>query len=665
MTPPAAPSPALHLKYRPDIDGLRAVAVLSVLGFHAFPRWVPGGFIGVDVFFAISGYLITTILLGNLASGSFGWRDFYARRVRRIFPALLVVMAATLAFGWWVLLPGEFRQLGRHLVAGAGFVSNVAFWSESGYFDTAAESKPLLHLWSLAVEEQFYIVWPPVLALAWRRGWSLPRVLAALALASFVVNVALLHRHPAATFYLPAARIWELAAGGLLAWARLRRPHAMARGASLMGAAGLALLALGLALIDPRRAFPGGWALLPVAGALLCMAAGPAAWTNRRLLAARPMVWFGLISYPLYLWHWPLLSFARIVEGDTPSRGLRAAAALGAVALAWLTWRFVEQAVRRGAGRATAGALALAMAGVATLGGLAAAGRPAPRHDDPFIDSVATAMADWSYPAGLAPVERAGVPLWRIGAGARRVLLLGDSHIEQYGARAVALARSAPATLDTVYFAATGGCPPVPHVFEDRNAACDARRNAFIALARSDAIDAVVVGACWNCYFIDQARVEPGVAPRDDFYFRGADGIRHGFRTGDGVERSLQSLEALLKELAGRKQVYLLLDNPTGPDFGPERLIAGSRLGRLHARRLTPTAAQPEAQQRWHERLRALAERSGAAVIDPLPSLCRDGQCLRALPDGTPIYKDADHLRSAYVGSYATWLDAALTTTPP
>ncbi|RYE52744.1 MAG: acyltransferase, partial [Hyphomicrobiales bacterium] len=194
-----------HPKYRPDIDGLRAIAVLAVVGYHAFPDWVRGGFIGVDIFFVISGFLISTIILGSLSGKGFSYREFYARRIRRIFPALLPVMAAAFAFGWYVLLSDEFRQLGKHIVASAGFVSNLVLWGEAGYFDTAAEAKPLLHLWSLAVEEQFYIFWPVLLGLVWRfkgaRGLMFWMWVAASL--SFLLNVAGVHRHADATFYSP------------------------------------------------------------------------------------------------------------------------------------------------------------------------------------------------------------------------------------------------------------------------------------------------------------------------------------------------------------------------------------------------------------------------------------------------------------------------------
>ena len=190
--------PQFHPKYRPDIDGLRAIAVLSVVAFHAFPEWIAGGFIGVDIFFVISGYLISTILFENLDKGIFSFGDFYSHRIRRIFPALLLVLITCYLFGWFTLLADEYMQLGKHIVGGASFLSNFFLWNESGYFDNIGDTKPLLHLWSLGIEEQFYIVWPVLLWLAWKGKVNFLKVTFLIALASFAVNIATVYTNPIA-----------------------------------------------------------------------------------------------------------------------------------------------------------------------------------------------------------------------------------------------------------------------------------------------------------------------------------------------------------------------------------------------------------------------------------------------------------------------------------
>jgi len=652
----------VHPKYRPDIDGLRAVAVLSVLAYHGFPQWIKGGFIGVDIFFVISGFLITTIILGSFEGEGFSYREFYARRVKRIFPALVLVLLASFAFGWYALLPHEWEQLGKHVAAGAGFVSNFAFWSEAGYFDNAAETKPLLHLWSLAIEEQFYIFWPLLLGLAWRRKWRVLAVVGAVAALSFLLNVGTIHSHRTAAFYSPLSRFWELMIGGMLAYMRLYRPPPVPGvRRHVQSIAGLVLIALGLVFIRGGKAFPGWWALLPTVGAFLCIAAGPTGVLNRWLLASRPMVWVGLISYPLYLWHWPLLVYARILEGESPSNGIRALALAISVLLAWLTYRFVERYVRKSESPAVMTGLVAAMAGFVLLGTLAAGQHYVGRHSDPYFKKTAAAAKDWTYPDGLSPVKVDGEVLFQIGHGKRRVLVFGDSHVEQYGPRAVELAKLSPDTLDSLSFSTWGACPPIPNVVDEHNKLCAERRDGAMRIAVSDKVDAVIFGGCWNCYFSDPSKPNAGNAAADRFYYQDGKTQRR-FMGGGGVDKALDMLETTMTVLSKHKQVYLLLDNPVGDDFGPEKLVRGGRLGDMSVGRMSPTAPWPPEQKALHERMRQIAIRSGATVIDPIPTLCRNDQCTRTDAEGTPIYKDAGHLRSEYARNFATYLDAALTT---
>ncbi|MEI9940712.1 MAG: acyltransferase family protein [Pseudomonadota bacterium] len=346
------PAHLSHPSYRPDVDGLRAVAVVSVLAFHAFPSVLPGGFIGVDVFFVISGYLISRIIDASLSEGRFSLAEFYARRVKRIFPALLLVLSACYAFAWFTLFADEFQQLGKHIAGGAGFVSNWLFWDESGYFDSSAETKPLLHLWSLGIEEQFYFVWPIALWAAWKCRLNGLWLAGVLACASFAWSIHCTSTDAVSAFYLPHARAWELLTGATLAYLeRLRRDREapgprsiwLGHAASL---AGVALLGFGLYATNSTRSFPGWWALPPTVGAALCIFAGPHACFNRILLARRALVLIGLVSFPLYLWHWPFLAFARVIQGEEVSARVRAAALVLALLFSILTYRFVERPLR-------------------------------------------------------------------------------------------------------------------------------------------------------------------------------------------------------------------------------------------------------------------------------------------------------------------------------
>jgi peptidoglycan/LPS O-acetylase OafA/YrhL len=282
-------------------------------------------------------------------------------------------MLACLAFGWYALFPDEYGQLGKHVGGGASFAANFFYWAQVGYFDTSADTKPLLHLWSLGIEEQFYIVWPAVLALAWRRRANLLLVTAVLALLSFALNAAGIVHHATATFYSPLSRAWELLGGALLACAAHGRPAPARGGAKANGAAiaAVLLLALGLAFTTPER-FPGWRALTPVVAAMMLIGAGPRAWFNRVVLGSRAMVAVGLISYPFYLWHWPLLSFAQIVEGHQPAPRIRIFALLAAVVLAWLSYQVLERPLRLLHGRRArlpVALLCVLMAGTGLAGG--------------------------------------------------------------------------------------------------------------------------------------------------------------------------------------------------------------------------------------------------------------------------------------------------------
>jgi peptidoglycan/LPS O-acetylase OafA/YrhL len=345
--------------YRSDIDGLRAIAVLAVVLHHAFPEYVRGGFVGVDIFFVLSGYLISTIILAGLEKGKFSLSDFYARRVKRIFPALFLVLVTTLAMGWITLIPNEFKALGKHALAGSAFVSNFAFWFEAGYFDASATSKPLLHLWSLAIEEQFYLFWPFTLYALHRWGRATIRWILVLLTVSLVFNLWLVRHDLNAAFYNPLARFWEMMMGATLAAMHVKKifaadllpnrlKHLNFIGPQWLTTAGATLLALVLIRLNPECRFPGWWAFVATLGTCLMIAAGKEGWFNRYVLSSKPMVWIGLISYPLYLWHWPLLSFAHIRNGAQPSDHVQWQWVGASFLLAWLTYLLVERPIRFG-----------------------------------------------------------------------------------------------------------------------------------------------------------------------------------------------------------------------------------------------------------------------------------------------------------------------------
>jgi peptidoglycan/LPS O-acetylase OafA/YrhL len=333
-----------------------------VVLFHAFPEIVPGGFVGVDVFFVISGFLISGIIFDEVGEGSFTLSSFYARRARRILPALLLVVGVTIAASWFVLLPSTFEHFGRQLLASSLFAANFFFWFQSGYFSPDASSFPLLHLWSLGVEEQFYIAWPLLaLLLARPRQWIV--TILVIGGASFLLSV-MLADHREFDFYLPATRAWELMAGAALAWLDRRVPamKSIPIPDAVVGT-GCALIAAGALLFDQSAQYPGWRAAVPVAGAALVVAAGAQSRLAAFALSNRAAVFTGLISYPLYLWHWPILVLAAAAKFMPLTPLERGAAVAIAYALAAATFRFVELPIR--SKRATPARIAPLAAGLA------------------------------------------------------------------------------------------------------------------------------------------------------------------------------------------------------------------------------------------------------------------------------------------------------------
>lgn len=343
--------------YRPEIDGLRAISIILVVAFHAFPDVVPGGFIGVDVFFVISGYLITLIILNQIYEGSFGFLKFFARRVRRIFPALIFLFVTLIVMGWYCLLDDELRMLGKHIAAGAGFISNFIYWGEAGYFDGDANNKPLLQLWSLGIEEQFYIFWPFLLLILCKWRVRLPHIFIAIGIISFSYNMHQRYHDTPGDFFSPYTRFWELVIGAFIAsllfetgtvstlFKKFQSQKILINTSSILG---LSFIVFGVNWCSSMKQYPGYLALLPTLGSALIIVSGPNSCLNSKVLASRGLVVIGLISYPLYLWHWSLLSLARIINSQEISITMRIAIVFLSLLLSIFTYLFIEKPIRNG-----------------------------------------------------------------------------------------------------------------------------------------------------------------------------------------------------------------------------------------------------------------------------------------------------------------------------
>lgn len=656
------------LSYRPDIDGLRAIAILSVVAFHTSNKLLPGGFIGVDIFFIISGYLISGIIFRELAIKQFSFKEFYIRRIKRIFPALLLVLICVALYSWYVLLPDEFIALGKHLTAGSLFVSNFLLWQESGYFDAAAELKPLLHLWSLGIEEQFYIIWPLLLVFFWRLRFNFFILLFAGIALSFTLNINYVHRHPILVFYLPITRFWELLLGSSLAYYETHRKlyshtainHWLDK-ASLSLATqkiinnsqailGLALIMIALFALNHEKAFPGWWALLPTLGALLLISAGNKAWINKNILAHPILVYIGLISFPLYLWHWPLLTFVRIIETQPPSVLVRVIAIALAFVLAWLTYLFIEKPIRHARHPKSRHRIILILIminlAVAILGYSAYKTYLITHFDSPVVSNIEQAIGDWEYPGSA--IYKANLNGYKLtGSGTKTVLFIGDSHAEHYWPRFEKLTTTQRTTTKNIAFTTYGGCLPFPHV-NINGKQCDTFLANALNYAKQPEIDTVVFSAFWDGSYFNGLYFLSNVQGYNAIEWDNSNGAK-----------AFQGFTDSIKELIQQhKKVYIVLSNPADPNFDPKHMMKRSYLGGFTLQFHDPS--RQEFVKRTHNittKLRSIAQETGAIVIDPVPYLCNDITCPSLTPDGKPHYKDDHHIRPFFARDYITYLD--------
>ena len=644
----------IHLKYRPDIDGLRAVAVLGVVIYHAFPWMIPGGFIGVDIFFVISGYLISGILYKGLkANGGdgnfspFSFREFYARRIRRLFPALITMLVITLAYGWLILLPDEFEQLGKHVAAGTLFIQNIVFWQESGYFDTAASLKPLLHLWSLAVEEQFYIFFPLLLMLLWRKPKILAPAMGVLLIATFILNVVMSVQNRASDFFLTPYRAWEFLGGSLLAWWHYDKGHEKDEPLyrEALSWIGVTLLALGFAFIHTGDPYPGWRALLPVLGTLLLMEGGMSAWLNRKMLSHPAVVWIGLISYPLYLFHWPAISFVHIVKGDNP-KVVYVLGALGiALLLSVLTYYCIEKKIRRNTSQWIVPILVVLFILNGLIGGGIKLGIIKP-NIRPKLAKIFEILKDKDFFEGLKQ-HASSVGLFTIGGHGQQTIFLGDSNMEQYAPRITMVLRNHKGDSRGAIFVVYGGLPPIPnYVFSKKSEPRSLMPEFEDQIKTNPKIDRVVITALWPEYFID-AQHENTV-----------DGI--SAKNPEALNHSMVGLGNLIRKLVllGKK-VTVVLSIPYDDSFNPRIIVKRELSGAVAINPPAPLTRDSflSMHGKLIEKVRSTALLSGAEVIDPVDYLCKDGLCIREDKEGIPIRYDHAHLRPGYVRDHVKYLD--------
>jgi len=628
------------MQYRREIDGLRAVAVVPVILFHAGFSLFSGGFVGVDVFFVISGYLITGILIAELERGDFSIARFYERRARRILPALFAVMAFCIPLSWYLMLPQQQEEFAASVIAVTLFSSNVLFWMQTGYFASDAELRPLLHTWSLAVEEQYYLLFPVVLALVWR--WGRQKVLWLIiiaALASLALSQWASTNAESANFYLAPPRAWELFAGSICAFLLRGRPSFANAWLSSLG---LALIVFSILFLHDGLPFPGVYALLPVGGTALIILFGGAGTPVARLLSLRGFVGIGLVSYSAYLWHQPLFAFARLGSDTEPAHWLMTVLAVLSLVMAVLSWRFVEQPFRGKKGLfpkrshlfAASGAGAAVMLAIGLVGYLA---KPPTRIEveNPVLIANAEkeARTGMGWHEGSKPcegfVESEGLNCRRYGDGPQKVVLWGDSHVLMVGPAVT------PQPGKTIYVLGLWGCPPLLGVsrhdrfgnfyFCDEPGVID----GYARYVESLNPDEVFLVARWTLYargHYVQSRLQ-----RDTHF------ITDGRANFNGSESSTEVLrDGLLRTVehfSRFARVYVVQQIPDMHEYTPRgRVVLDS----------VPRAGIEE----WHASETSIlrdAAAAGATVVETHDAFCDAQRC--ALRDGmTPMYFDDNHV---------------------
>ncbi|MEP5152407.1 acyltransferase family protein [Planktotalea sp.] len=636
------------LYYRPEIDGLRSIAVLAVVLYHFGITGLQGGFVGVDIFFVISGFLIGGLLWREgQSNGAISLKRFYMRRIKRLAPAYVAMAMASLIVGYIVLLPFEFREFGKSLIAATVYLSNVNFFREAGYFDSASEDKVLLHTWSLSVEEQFYIVLPILMVLLLRKPLGLRALLWVSFAVSLIACIWMTTRSQPAAFYLFPFRAWELLAGVLLAIESQRRTLPQNGALSWVG---LILILVSIALIPASAQFPGWHAIGPVLGTVMLIANGQHDNPVNRALSQKWPVAIGLISYSLYLWHWPVLTLSSYYRGGY-SNGLETAFwLLLSFALAYLSWRFIERPFRRSnlSPWPTFGAAALVSGALVGVGGVVfIKDGMIERFSDPLrthIDASADFLQDWSRCTVPVSGPFEGLEVCPIGPeGEPQILVWGDSHVRalKEGLELAAYEASAPALL--IWRA---GCAPIFGLIKDetsatpaQDAACSSANTQIETALKQEPFDTVLLVGRWG-YYANGGGIGLDESNKISAQVRETSG-NQSEQIAQGLVASIDALEEVGTE------VFLLAPIPEIGRYDSRqiaRALAGNRLSEIDLNNAT-IAARSEVDARstpLREAFQSVAE-TGATLLDPIPYFCDSATC-SALHEGKAQYFDNNHI---------------------
>ena len=656
------------LEYRSDIDGLRAIAVLSVVIYHAFPKLIQGGFIGVDIFFVISGFLISKIIFRSLDNNTFSILDFYNRRIKRIFPALILVLISTIILGWMLLLETEFQGLGKHILSSIGFVLNGVLWKEGiNYFGSPIEYNPLINLWSLGVEEQFYLVWPLIAYFIWKFKRFFLIIIGFLSLVSFLINVLGLYVFNKTSFcyYLLFSRFWELSIGCALGYISIyKNNYVNNKIANLFSMnnknevinniksfTGLFFILISIVFIDVDESyFPGFLALFPVFGAFLVIDSGANAWFNRVVLSNQVLVKIGLISYPLYLWHWPLLAFNRYIYAGTPTIISIYFVILLSFLFSFCTYYFIELPIRHRNNRNIVIILVSASILIGTFGFLIWFDKIKPYSSQFDIKKITSAINDWEYPTkNLQPFLVSGRTFYNTKDYKEKILFFGDSNIQQYAPRFEKLLNDNKIEKSLIFYAQQG-CIPIKNLKNLSAPSCNEFAKNFIRIANDPDIKTVVIGARWSSYLEGKHRV----------FYEEMNFKQYLDESQLAFDKTLNQFEIMLKELVELgKNVYVVLNVPTGEVLDPKFMIKRSLIDEKFKINIKPFYKEnfSNLTHNFINGLKSISTKVGAIIIDPLESLCNVDSSCDSLYEGIPIYCDKAHISASFVRENVKYLD--------
>tara|TARA_A100001015_G_scaffold255912_1_gene297671 strand:- start:1953 stop:3929 length:1977 start_codon:yes stop_codon:yes gene_type:complete len=653
----------MSFSYRPDIDGLRAVAVIFVVFYHLFPDIVFFGFIGVDIFFIISGYLITSLLLSNIKQNKFSFKEFYARRIIRLFPSLLVVLFLTFLVAWFFLLDHELSYFGKQLTAGTIFLLNFQLMGEEGYFNIASKSKPLLHLWSLSIEEQFYLLWPSVILLIYYFRKNSLNILLSLLIVFFSINIYLEIFYTNGSFYNSLARFWELILGailGLYFFRDKKEYHSSSLKIFMDNSAyfGFFLIFIFIISFQTNYTYSGFWMLLPAFGSFLIILSQSNEGLVYRVLSNKFFVNLGLISYPLYLYHWPIIYFTEVIF-EQVSALAKFTVFLVSLFFSFITFKFIEMPIRKNKEKILKNSIKLILLMfLFFLIGIITYMNYLPNRSNDAWDNISQAKLYQHAPRSWDSQNKILTPHYSLNNSKTDIVIFGDSHAEHYFQKINS--NSKKYNLNVAYITA-GGCPPFPNI--DRidlisPSNCDSFYRQSLQFIRENNPSKIIIAAYWDMYLLGSY---DDAEKKGSILYDTNDDEKVPVEINSNQFRKIYSeFEKDIKILSEKSEVYIILTGPTGNIFDPNYILS-------EYSRTNPNNNHPKIQSVSKDEMKLfkkplkelfsdLKKMNNINLIDPIDFLCSQENC-ENLINGHPLNLDKDHLSDYTVINHVNYLD--------